>query len=284
MASDKQLLIRWFYRAELDDGELDFQEVLARAVKEALGKKDLDVDGFVTANLTRYWNCLLAEAEENKKRGVTQLVQGATTTGIRRCTWFPPIAGCSPSEALRYRRLRLRPGFLRAIDSLNDREYEAAGVILARVAGADKFLLTPHGNEGGIDFFARMPQGGRTHIFSGSWSPIRIVGQSKQYDSKVSVDLVRDFITTLDCVRYQAKQVKDLIPAWFKDVRGPIIGWIISHNGFQSGAETLANDHGIVLSTSIDMAEALSHSDLHAPFLHLPDKQYEFVRQVRACL
>lgn len=281
MASEKQKIIRWLYRADIPDGEINFDELLERAVAIALSKDAASSTDYVAANAKRIWNFVLAEMQENRKLGVSPIMHSISSTPLRRSTWYPVEAECPVDQLQKYVKLKTRPRMLRAIDSLTHRQYEAAGIFLSRLVGADRVLLTPSGNEGGVDFFARLIHPSYTHLFAGNASPLRIVGQSKKYEGAVTVDRVRDFITTLNDVRHLAVRMAELIPSWFKDSRGPIVGWIISHNGFQSGAEVMANNHGILLSNSLDMAEVCTQSEWLSTFASAQEKADEFVRQVR---
>ena len=150
-----------------------------------------------------------------------------------------------------------RPAILRKIDALTNREYEALACIVCESIGSTKTHITPPGNEGGIDFFATLSTNNSSHIFSSIGTEVRIIGQCKKYVTPVTVDKLEQFITTLQNVRHRSERVRKHIPGWFDDSRGPIIGWIIAHSGFQAGASDEAKNHGIIVSDSLDLAEAL---------------------------
>ncbi len=142
--------------------------------------------------------------------------------------------------------------------------------MVCRFSGARETLLTPAGSEGGIDFFALIDVPGKCHLFSGATGPLRVVGQSKKYSSAADLGVVRDFITAIENVRKRQPSVERRIPLWFRTSRGPVVGFLVAHNGLQSGAESMARDHGIVVADSLDLAEvaALSrrlavHADPH---------------------
>lgn len=255
MASEKQRVIDWFYRALFADGELDFTVELRRAVIEALGKDPVYADAFVQATTLKFWNVVQNEAREVEKLGLMPQLRSWSTTDPKRCIWIPAGPLATADEQIKFTGFRSRADILRQIDELTEREYEALGAYASHLAGADKAVITPRGNEGGVDFFARLRPTAGCHIFAGSYSPVRIVGQCKKYQTKVTVDKIRDFITTLNDIRHDSGRMAKLVPPWFKDSRGPLVGWILSHNGFQSGAHTMANNHGIMLSTSLDIAE-----------------------------
>src|SRR5207247_8381220 len=100
--------------------------------------------------------------------------------------------------------------------------------------------LTPAWHEGGSDLFGLLAVYRSTHDFSGTSSPILIVGQSKKYWSPVSVDKVKEFALTLEQVRHRSPQVPIPLPTWFVLSRGPVVGWMLAHSGFQTGAADFA--------------------------------------------
>lgn len=287
MASSKQKIIAWFYKQSFPEGELRFDDLLILAGGQALGKDAISAAQYAAANATRHWNDLCNQSRHDIERGLRPLFRITDMLG-RKAVWYPRLS-TSPLPHKQKRAIALsitRPHALRCIDLLTDRQYEALGCVISRLAGADRVKLTPPGNEGGIDFFARLRVAGSSHLFSGSYTPIRVVGQCKKYAGRVTVDKVRDFITTLDSVRYQAATLmeKDLIPAWFSSSYGPMIGWIISHSGWQSGAQTLANNHGIVLSSSLDLAEVVAQSRKFHPDLPPTERASQLIGEVNTVL
>ena len=149
------------------------------------------------------------------------------------------------------------------------------------MVGATRTYLTQPGNEGGVDFFALIPAPGRCHLFSGTSGPLRIVGQSKRYDSPVEVGRVRDFITTLENVKKRQPSVESHVPNWFRTARGAIVGWIIAHRGLQSGALQMAVDHGIVVADSLDMAEIVTLSRVVGNGLKSPERVAEVRKMIQ---
>lgn len=257
MASEKQRIVSWFYRAELPLGPADFAKLLEKAAQEALGMDAMAASAYVDSAGNRMFNALLAASEQDRAAGRRPLMQ--RTHERHSCEFLPFLQGEDRRIKKRQLRSRDRPAFLRNIDRLDDREYEALGCAASIVAGADKFLLTPKGNEGGIDFFARIKQPAFTHIFGGGSTPIRVIGQCKKYSSPVSDDRIRDFSTTVRDVCHVAVSTERLVPRWFRESGGPIVGWVISHSGFQAGAAHRGKNQGYILSTSLDIAELLSH-------------------------
>ncbi|WP_353163320.1 restriction endonuclease [Salinisphaera shabanensis] len=261
MISDKERIIRWFYRQDWPEGELLFPSQLYQASRKVLGKLPQDAERYVHANQTRLWNALKKQQKLDISLGRYCLFRITDNSGMK-AIWRRSLGiGTLSTATLRIEtRWRARPHLLAAIDVLSDRQYEALGCVTSKLVGADYIHLTPPGNEGGIDFLCRIPAPARTHIFGGAHSPIRVVGQCKKYKSKVGVEKIRDFAKTLDDVRHRAQHLEQIVPHWFRSTPGPVIGWVIGHSGFQSGAVTISNNHGIVLSNSIDLGEVIATS------------------------
>ena len=83
-------------------------------------------------------------------------------------------------------------------------------------------MLTAKGNEGGVDFFARIPFSRKSHFLFGVKGPIRIVGQCKKYAIKDNVGCMKEFITMLNAVYNKSYRVGEILPDWFKQERGKI--------------------------------------------------------------
>ena len=175
--------------------------------------------------------------------------------GLTKCRWHSNAPAMARSDVRRRIRLRSRPAIIEGIDALNSREFEGLGCAIGELCGASHVHLTLSGNECGIDFFATITVNGNNHVFSGNETPMRIIGQCKKYESRVEVDKVKAFNEAITDVQKKEPKVTALIPAWFQATRGPIIGWMVAHKGFQSGAKTRAHNHGILVSDTIDLAE-----------------------------
>lgn len=271
MPSERVQILSWFQRCDIEQGDFSFESYLEKAVIEALGKNAFDAKQYVSAHTNRLWNFLLDENAKNSRKGITPLF--STRDFQKKIGYFPPYLDSSDKRSRFIRRgLASRPVLLKRIDALNSRRYEALGCLASILSGADRHLLTPPGNEGGIDFFSRIRQPANNHVFSGSYAPIRVIGQSKKYTSKVTVSKVREFVTAIDQAKHRYKRAGELVPDWFSSMQGPIIGWMIAHSGFQSGAADLAKDQGIILSDSSDIAEILSLSKKFYPNLSVTER------------
>jgi len=171
--------------------------------------------------------------------------------------WAPARHSTSHPQKKLYRLLISRPTYLRAIDNLSHREYEALPCMAIKMAGGRHWHLTPPGDEWGVDFFASLENSSIFPIFDGLRAPIRIVGQCKKYENRVTVKEVKEFSRTLEALRNRKPELEKHVPNWFRVINGPIVPWLICHSAAQSGAFSLAKDEGIILSDSIDMAECL---------------------------
>ena len=263
--SDKQRLIDWFYRTTFPNGVLQFDAYLLEAVTSALGKSVPDAQAYIETNRTRVWNWVSEQNDADTKDGLHPVFVQKDSNS-RRFAWYAHELemSCHSKFKRRSAQLKSRPLILQKIDSMTARDFEILRCVACRLIGAQDVELTPRGDEGGIDFFGLVAFPGKTHFFGGSTARIRLIGQSKKYETKVSVDKIRDFMTTVEQVKHRSRDLKYPVPDWFYSHRGPILGWMISHKGFQSGAITLARSHGIILSRSTDISEIMALSRLLA--------------------
>jgi len=256
MASEIERIMSWFYRQVFPQGILEFDEALAEAVISTLSKSPIDTERYVHVNGKRHWNALMQRLDDDKKLGRSPLLQIEDMMS-RRFSWVPRNISAigSAREKQKAHRLSSRPLILQMIDDLTDREYEALGCVISKMIGASHTLLTHRGNEGGVDFFALINIPAKCHVFGGYCRPLRVIGQAKKYQGKVQVDEIRELITTIQDIQYRNPTIEPLVPTWFRTAHGLLVGWLIAHNGVQSGGVNRARNHGIIISDSIDLAE-----------------------------
>lgn len=277
MVSESERITRWFYRSVFPSGALRFDDLLLVAARAVLAKSQMQAEAYVQAHASRLWGHLLSRIaiDHDQRRSPLFVVLDEVS---RKLAWLPsnPSFADRPKERHKAIRSAARPSVVQAIDLLSDRQYEALGCVACGLIGATRVFLTPPGNEGGIDFFALVDSPARCHLFHGGYRPFRIVGQSKKYGERVSVDRVKELIETIEEVKNLNPRVERLVPTWFRLSQGPVVGWLIAHNGAQTGAWQKARDHGIVICDSIDLAEitvmsrrfyATSSSSEHIAFL-----------------
>ncbi len=245
----------------------------------------IDADGFAAANTQRYWQDVIEQHQLDEKTGLIplcEIVHQGNRLLRNPCVRYK--ADPRPKQKIKARLLAARPSILSTIDGLSPRRYEALGCYVARLLGAERYHLTPSGNEGGIDFMAVIRFHTASHIFSGIGREVRLVGQAKKYDSKVQVGHIDAFITTLENIRKRSSRVDSVIPPWFHAQTGPILGWVIGHSGFQSGACSEAQKHGIILSDSRDLAEIITLSRKFHPNKINPNRASELFTEADAIL
>jgi hypothetical protein len=265
MASDKNRILEYFTRKDLPLGILDFADLLSEAVKQVLCRDGMENEIYTQANINRFWSAIKELEEKDVKRGLRPLFLIKDAYSKRVSSFFDSnIYKISP---LKFKLLKARSNILRIIDSINDRQFEALCCFACALFGSQNYILTPHGNEGGIDFLASIRFSDTAHYLFGINGPLRIVGQCKKYSSPVQVDEIRNFNSTLNDVYHLSEKVRGIIPGWFRSAKGPIIGWFIGHAGFQSGAEDRAKNFGIITSNSRDLAELIAGSKKFVPYL-----------------
>ena len=147
-------------------------------------------------------------------------------------------------------------------DKLNDREYEVMSCVICDLLGADKISLTAPGNEGGVDFFARISFPQKAHFLFGTKGPIRIVGQCKKYANRDNVGHMKEFVTTMNNVYNKSYRAGEILPDWFKLEKGDIIGWHIANSGHQTGALDVAKNYGILVSDTKQLIEIICNSKI----------------------
>jgi Restriction endonuclease len=278
--SNKSKILEWFYRAKPRNGLIDFGDLMSDAAAGALSITGIDNAAFVASNSVRIWNALRSEQEIRKAQGVNPIFE--MIDSVSKCRWQATgRKSTSAGELRRQLRLMSRPAIIGEIDTLDWRQFEALGCTIVQLCGANQFHLTPPGNECGIDFFATITVNGNSHIFSGATSPIRIIGQSKKYESRVDEDRIKVFNETICDLQKRAPKITKLVPAWFQAARGPIVGWMVAHKGFKSGARTRAHSHGILLSDTIDLAEIAALSRELAETASPDDRAKELVEKVK---
>lgn len=256
--SESKKFRSWLLRID-PKGAFSLDALVLRFAQDVLAKDSLAAEAYTQASRNVRWNDVVLLQAELEEKGASPLLVEVDSEA-RTGKYLAPEAAGGPIHRMRAIRCGSRSGFLRSIDRLSDREYEALACLVSSCAGADKVHLTPPGNEGGVDFFAIIRNPARCHVFQHSRSPLRVIGQCKKYSNAVGVDKVRQFIQTIASVCNQSALTEAHVPPWFRTASGPVVGWIIGHNGFQSGAITLARNHGIVLSDSLDLAEICAQS------------------------
>ena len=258
---DTQAIVNWFYLHEFGSTFINFDDHVVVAIEKALDKSRLDAETYAIANGNRIWNALRRQIEDHKGRKLFPAFS-EVPGDWRRLFCYPQHVPYGLSKKAKHERVRFRSRthILRWIEHLEPREYEAVSGLACKLSGASHLCLTRQKNEQGVDFLAVVPSFGKSRLLNGATGPIRIVGQSKKYSNSVQVDKLRDFSTTLNLVRHRNTKVSKILPPWFLQQTGSIVGWFVAHRGLQSGAVQFSNEFGILYSDSWDIAEILLRS------------------------
>lgn len=271
--SDQKKIYKYFTRSVLPDTPFSFDTLLFEAIENSLFKTGIEREAYFQANINRLWNHIQkTQYEFHKEKGIQPLINTQQLSTRLVSCYLNDTFGKSQDRKFYF--LKSRSRILNEIDLLTHREYEALSILLCENLSANNTLLTPTGNEAGIDFIATIKFSETSHYLFGINGPLRIIGQCKKYNSAVQVDKVKEFNSTIFDVQHLTSKMRSILPLWFYQSKGPIIGWIISHSGFQQGAKDRAKDFGIILSDTLEIGEILSMS---RKFYHdLPyDKRHE---------
>jgi len=256
---EKPRVWRWLLRQDLS-GVFSCSSLLKDAAEKCLLKDPISASGYTQANVNAVWNYVMMQHEEHMARGLSPsfAVYSESSKNWLLYPIAPKLTGAARRRAL---RIRARPSFLRMIDTLTDREYEALSCILLEALGCIHVQLTRRGSEGGIDAFGLMVKANTSHLIASNRQPIRIVVQAKKYRRPMPADKMKEFLQTLNEVRHGGQTKTEAVtPPWFREARGPMIGLVLSHSGYQSGAESRGRSHGVLMADSVDAAEILAAS------------------------
>lgn len=254
--TDNKEIIKTIYRTTYQDEEYYFSDILKNAIKNNC-RDDSEVDVIARSKETRIWNSLKRQQTDDMTNGIVPLFT-IISDNDRTVKW---IGDCSNVGANREVFVN-RPKLYTMVDSFNDREYEVFACFVCKCLGADKITLTAPGNEGGVDFYARIPFSKKAHHFFGIKGPIRVVGQCKKFNKKDNVGNMKEFIQTLDFVHNNSFRAGETMPNWFKLEKGIIIGWHISDLGHQSGALDIAKNFGVIVSDTKELIDIICKANV----------------------
>lgn len=253
--TENKEIFNGMYRIKYDDKEYYFEEVLKKAILKTITNDTLKAEAMAGNKVNRLWNQYQQQHLEDISNGITPLF--TIVNGYeRKVRWI----GESIVSDIRREYYKIRPSLYKYFDMLDDREYEVMACVICELLGADKISLTAPGNEGGVDFFARIPFPKKAHFLFGIKGPIRIVGQCKKYVNKDNVGHMKEFVTTMNNVYNKSYRVGEILPDWFKLEKGDIVGWHIANAGHQSGALDIAKNYGLLVSDTKQLIEIICTS------------------------
>lgn len=255
--NENVVIFNKMYRSQYGDEEYFFVEIIKKAVLRTLTDDIGKAEIIAEAKLNRLWNCYKKQYEEDISNGIVPLFS-IVNNYEKKVRW---IGECLDNNSRR-ECYKIRPELYKFFDKLNDREYEVMACVICYLLGADKISLTASGNEGGVDFFARISFPQKAHFLFGTKGPIRIVGQCKKYTSKDNVGHMKEFVTTMNNVYNKSYRAGEILPDWFKMENGTIIGWHIANSGHQTGALDVAKNYGILVSDTKQLIEVICNSKI----------------------
>ena len=255
--AENREILKGIYRIKYDDKEYYFEEILKKSILKTITDDTLKAETLAGTKVNRLWNQYQKQHLEDISNGITPLFT-IVNSYEKKVRWI----GESIVSDIRRECYKIRPSLYKYFDTLNDRDYEVMACVICELLGADKISLTAPGNEGGADFFARIPFSKKSHFLFGIKGPIRIVGQCKKYANKDQVGHMKEFVTTMNNVYNKSYRVGEILPDWFKLEKGDIIGWHIANAGHQSGALDIAKNYGLLVSDTKQLIEIICTSKI----------------------
>lgn len=255
--NENTIIINKLYRSHYDDKEYFFEEILKKAILRTLTDDTVKAETMAANKVNRLWNSYKKQYEEDVSNGIVPLFS-IVNNYEKKIRWI----GENLDTDSRREYYKIRPELYKFFDKLNDREYEVMSCVICDLLGADKISLTAPGNEGGVDFFARISFPQKAHFLFGTKGPIRIVGQCKKYANRDNVGHMKEFVTTMNNVYNKSYRAGEILPDWFKLEKGDIIGWHIANSGHQTGALDVAKNYGILVSDTKQLIEIICNSKI----------------------
>lgn len=246
-------IISYMYRTKYPNTILAFSEIVLDALRVFVMADEVELERLAVAKTKNLWALVKRDIVNDLNNSIVPLFD-IIDEQKRLVKWIG--VQCDKNKYLYV----IRPELYGIIDKMTNREYEALACVICKLLGAQNVLLTPPGNEDGIDFIASIKFSNSAHHLFGTKGPLRIIGQCKKYSSKDNVGHMKEFIQTIDTVHNQSFRAGQVLPSWFKTSAGPIIGWHIAHSGHQSGASDRAKNFGILTSDTKEIVDLICKS------------------------
>jgi hypothetical protein len=248
------------FRTSYPTREIRLTEIVAMLAHSTLGYSQIDAESYAESNKRAIWSQIVVRLDEESRKGLYPTFEIIDANRFE-LAWFPrPKRNDDIRVVDKKQRLACRGEILDFIDSkknVNARAYEAIGCVIARLAGATQWHLTPSSNDFGIDFLALLPAFSSGHLFPHVNKHVRIVGQSKKWSDPIERDQVDLLANRMEDIRRRNSRVVEALPLWFITAQSPLVGCMLAHSGARSGAHDIANDHGIIMADSRDVAEMI---------------------------
>ena len=248
--SNKQIIYEGVFRNKAINNDIAISELAYNVLIDYGSLNSAEAAEYVSKFSKSIANNIKKQNDELKIRGITpigQIIPGNriswnTTNEIQKNIWVA------------------RPILLDFIENLTDERFEALCCLVVEIIGG-KAWRTRNKGDGNVDLYGTICSRLNNHIF-GINTHLKVVGQCKNYSHKESITNFESFYRALDNVKFLSPRVFKEIPNDFNRDKGPIIGWYVCKDGFQSGIHTDAHNHGIILSDKYDLIEILVHLKL----------------------
>ena len=248
--SIKQIIYEGVFRNQTVSNEITISELAYNVLIDYGNLATTEAAEYVSKFSISIANNLKKQNDELKKRGITPIglilpgnrISWNTTNQNQKDIWL------------------IRPILLDFIDNLTDEKFESLCCLVIEIIGG-KAWRTKNKGDGNVDLYGTIFSNLNNHIF-GLNHRLKVVGQCKNYNHKESITNYESFYRALDNVKFLSQRVFKEMPNDFNREKGPIIGWYVCKDGFQSGIHIDAHNHGIILSDKYDLIEILVHLKL----------------------
>jgi hypothetical protein len=247
--SKKQVLYDGAFKIVVTGSEISITDYAVRILQEVGGISSSEATDYASKFEKSILNNFKKQNDDLSKRGITTIgnISGS------RISWI----AASPVQNFIW---EIRPIYLKIIESLSDEKFEALCCVCLTLIGGKSWRTKTKG-DGNVDLYSVVKTNMNNHLF-GHANKFKIVGQCKNYNHPESITNFESFFRALDNVKFRTPRVINEIPNEFIREDGPIFGWYICRDGFQSGIFDEARRHGVVLSDKYDLVEILTMLEL----------------------
>lgn len=243
----------------LSQSVIQLDEVIVRRLEEqGLGDLEvLDVVDQLQPRLVRELDRRFAFYESSKVEAPFEWVDISKRALVRLQGLEDLQASTNPVEE--------RAEVLAALQKLTGRQFEYLCAALLVEYGVDErlVLVTPGGDEGGVDFVALLDPPARGPLNRVHRTPFRIVGQAKRYKGEVDHDKVQAFCSRVDSCRKGYGKALEKLPEWFTTRKEPILGLLMTTGTTGPSAQRVAREHVVLLFEGQQVADDLRRSSIY---------------------
>lgn len=248
--SKKQILYDGAFKITFPGSDISITDYAARILHQVGRIPSTEATEYASKFEKSILNNFKKQNDDLIRRGITSIGNISGT----RISW-------NVSSPIQNMIWEIRPIYLNIIESLTDEKFEALCCVCLSVIGGKAWRTKTKG-DGNVDLYSIVKANMNNHLF-GHANKFKIVGQCKNYNHPESITNFESFFRALDNVKFRAPRVINEIPNEFIREDGPIFGWYICRDGFQSGIFEESRRHGVVLSDKYDLVEIIVMLELH---------------------